>query len=408
MRTPVRVAIVTGTRADFGLLLPTIEAMGDDERFDPRLIAAAMHLSPAFGNTIEEIAEAGIEVSARVETEPDSDEPGDFGRRIGAAVLGFTRELGRLEPDLLLVLGDRYEMLSAALAATGLGVPIAHVHGGELSLGSLDDAMRHSITKLSHLHFVAARPYAERVCQLGEPPERVRIVGAAGVETIGRLDLLDREALAERLGGIELRPPLAAVTFHPASIDPEAAAGQTDELCEALVSSFDSRGTVVVTLPNDDPGNAAVRERLLALAGGRDNVHAFDSLGAIGYLSLLRAADLVIGNSSSAILEAPSFGLPAVNVGDRQSGRLMGENVISAGPETGAIAAAIARALDPGFRERIEGMESPFGDGRVSARILEAIVAAPEAGELRRKPFIDLPDGPWRGALRLGGTEPSP
>jgi UDP-hydrolysing UDP-N-acetyl-D-glucosamine 2-epimerase len=403
MKPPIRVAIVTGTRADFGLLRPTIEAMGADERFEPIVIAAAMHLSPAFGDTIEEIAEAGIEVAGRVETEPDSDEAGDFGRRIGAAVLGFTEELQRLDPDLLLVLGDRYEMLAAALAATGLEIPIAHVHGGELSLGSLDDAMRHSITKLSHLHFVAARPYGERVVQLGERPERVHVVGAAGVETIERLELLERGPLAERLGGIELEAPLAAVTFHPASLDPDAAGEQTDQLTRAVAEVFGDRGTVIVTLPNDDPGNAAVRERLLRLAEERDNVHAFDSLGAVGYLSLLRSADVVIGNSSSAILEAPSFGLPAVNVGERQRGRLMAENVISCEAEAGAIAEAIGRALDPGFRERLEGLESPFGDGRVSGRILETIAAAPEADELRRKGFHDLPGDGWRSGLELGG-----
>ena len=302
------------------------------------------------------------------------------------------------------MLGDRYEMLSAALAATGLGIPIAHVHGGELSLGSLDDAVRHSITKLSHLHFVAARPYGERVVQLGERPERVHVVGAAGVEAIKTLELLDPEALGARLGGIELASPIAAVTFHPASLDPGLAGAQADELCRALAGSFEGAGTVIVTLPNDDPGNAAVRERLLGLADAHEKVHAFDSLGTVGYLSLLRSADVVIGNSSSAILEAPSFGLPAVNVGERQRGRLMGENVISAEPEAKAISAAIARALDPAFRERIREIESPFGDGEVSSKILAAIAAAPDADELRHKEFFDLPEGPWRERLELGGS----
>jgi UDP-hydrolysing UDP-N-acetyl-D-glucosamine 2-epimerase len=404
MRTPVKVAIVTGTRADFGLLRPTIEAMRSDERFEPLVVAAAMHLSSTFGDTIEEIEAAGIELAARVETEPESDQAGDFGRRIGAAVLGFNQELQRIEPDLLLVLGDRYEMLGAALAATGLGIPIAHIHGGELSLGSLDDAMRHSITKLSHLHFVAARPYGERVVQLGEPPERVHVVGAAGIEAINDQDLLDAAALSRTLGGVELTAPVAAVTFHPASLDPDSAGGQADELCRALASSFGDRGTVIITLPNDDPGNEAVRERLSSLASERDNFHTFVSLGSLGYLSLLRSADVVIGNSSSAILEAPSFGLPAVNVGERQRGRLMGENVISSEAEAGAIAAAIERALDPSFRERIREMKSPFGDGEVSTRILAAIVAAPDGDELRHKEFFDLPDGSWREQLGLGGS----
>lgn len=403
MKPPIKVAIVTGNRADFGLLRPTIEAMLEDERFEPRLIATAMHLSPTFGNTIEEIEARRLEIAARVETEPELDEPGAFGRRIGAAVLGFNQELGRLDPDLVLVLGDRYEMLGAALAATGLGIPIAHIHGGELSLGSLDDAMRHSITQLSHLHFVAARPYAERVVQLGAQPDRVHIVGAAGLEAIRRGELADEVVLRELLGGLELEAPVAAVTFHPASLEPDLAGGQTDELCRALTEVFGERGTVVITLPNDDPGNDAVRERLWFLANERENVHAFDSLGSAGYLGLLRSADVVIGNSSSAILEAPSFGLPAVNVGDRQHGRLMAENVISTDPEASAIVKGIEQGLDPAFREGLRELKSPFGDGNVSARILEAIAAAPPGEELRRKRFHDLPDGPWRESLDLGG-----
>jgi UDP-N-acetylglucosamine 2-epimerase (non-hydrolysing) len=403
MTPPVRrVAVVTGTRADYGLLRPTIARLHADERFELSLVVAAMHLSPLFGMTVSEIEADGFPIAARVPTEnAGEDRPASFALRIAEGLTGFARALEEVDPDVLLVLGDRWEMLAAALAATGQGVPIAHVHGGELSEGSLDDAMRHCLTKLAHLHFVAAREYGERVCQLGEQPGRVHVAGAAGIESILTLPLVSREELADDLGA-QLEHPLAALTFHPESLDPGEAGAHADAVVSAVEAAFDGRGSVVVTLPNDDPGNAAVRERMLRLAAERPNVVAVESLGQLRYLSLLSHADVVVGNSSSGVLEAPSFRVPVVNVGDRQRGRLMAANVIGAAPDRDAVAAALERALDPAFRASLDGMESPFGSGRTSEAIVEALAEAP-LDTLREKRFLDLPDGPWRGPLEFAG-----
>jgi UDP-hydrolysing UDP-N-acetyl-D-glucosamine 2-epimerase len=383
----VKVAVVTGSRADYGLLRPTIAALDADDRFELQLVVSAMHLSERFGATEREIE---FPIAARVETATDDDAPGSLGRRIGTATSGFARTFAELRPDALVLLGDRYEMLAAALAGLGFGLPIAHLHGGELSEGSADDAMRHCITKLSHLHFVAAREYGERVCQLGEQPGHVHVTGAAALESIRSLPLLDRDALAADLG-IELRSPLIAFTFHPPFVDRDEVRSQVQAVIAGVEAA--SPGTVIVTLPNDDPGNTTVREALLAWEG----VHAFDSLGQLRYLSLLACADAMVGNSSSGLIESPAFELPAVNVGDRQRGRVTGANVIACEPAD--VGEALRRALDPSFRESLRGMANPYGGGNVSAHVLAALADLP--GGLAGKRFLDLPDGPWRSALEF-------
>ena len=396
-----RVAVVTGSRADYGLLRPTLAALHADPRFELSLLVCAMHLSARFGGTAEEVERDGFPIAARIDTAPEDDEPGAHGRRLALALDGFTRAMCQSRPDVLLLLGDRYEMLAAALAASGLGITIAHMHGGELSEGSLDDAMRHSITKLAHLHLVAARVYGERVCQLGERPESVRVVGAAGIEAIRTLAALERGELAAELGLSELGAPLIVVTLHPESQHPEAAGAQAREVAAALEALAGEGATLVVTLPNDDPGNAASREELLALCERAPRAHAFDSLGQHRYLSLLSHADLMVGNSSSGLLEAPAFGLPVVNVGDRQRGRLESEGVLSCPIERGSILAAARRALEPGFRAALSGKPGPLGSGRVSEAVVSALDELSADGPPPDKRFLDLPDGPWREGLGL-------
>jgi len=393
---PRRVAILTGGRSDHGLLRPTIRALRDDPRFEPLTIAAAMHLDPAFGDTLADVAADGVPLAGRVPTPADPGRPGELAQRLAAGLRGLTAALAAARPDIVLLLGDRHEALAGALAATALELPIAHLHGGELSEGSLDDAMRHCITKLAHLHFPATRAYGERIVQLGEDPARVHVVGATGLEAIRTLEPLSRDELAAALG-VALEPPLLAVTLHPASLRPGAARQEAEELAAALEGAG---GTAIVTLPNDDPGGREVRAVLLALAERAPHVHAYAALGQHRYLSLLAHADAAVGNSSSAIIEAPSFALPVVDIGDRQRGRTRAANILGAPPERDAIAAAIARALDPAFRASLAGMESPYGDGRVSERVLAVLAQAP-LGELRAKRFYDLPDGPWREELDL-------
>jgi UDP-hydrolysing UDP-N-acetyl-D-glucosamine 2-epimerase len=399
----MKVAVVSGSRADYGLLRPTIAALRSDDRFELALLVTAMHLRREHGLTIGEIEADGNPIAARVSGAGPIKHRGDFARNLGGATVAFTNALGACDPDALLVLGDRFEVLAAALAATGLSIPIVHLHGGELSEGSLDDSIRHCVTKLAHLHFVATEQYAQRVCQLGEEPWRVHVVGAAGIESIRQLKLLDRAALASALALEDLETPLIALTFHPASLQPNTAAGDASEITAAVDEVINDRGTVVVTLPNDDPGSADVRRRLLEWSSARDQVHTFPSLGHLCYLSLLRHADAVIGNSSSAVIEAPEFRVPVVNVGDRQQGRIQSANVLNAPAEREAITDALCLALDPAFRASLAAMKSPYGDGQVSRRILTVLADAPPAERLRKKHFFDLPDGAWRSNLGLGG-----
>ena len=402
VQRPRRVAVVTGSRADYGLLRPTLKRLADDPRLELALVACAMHLSADFGNTLDEIEADGFELAGRVPTEADDDAPGALGRRLAAATSGFTETFTDLEPDIVLLLGDRYEMLGAALAATGLQLVIGHIHGGELSEGSLDDAMRHSITKLAHIHFVAAREYAERVCQLGEQPSGVHVVGAAGLEAIRALEPLSPAELAASLEVDDLRPPLVVATLHPASIEPERAAADADEVSAALHELAGGGATVVVTLPNDDPGNRAVRDAMLKLAASNPRVSAHTSLGQRRYLSLLSHADLVVGNSSSGLIEAPGLGVPVVNVGDRQRGRLRSELVIDCAPARNAVLEAVRQGLDPAFRARARGAPNPYGDGDVSRRVVETLATVQLGPDIRRKRFADLPDAPWRAGLELG------
>jgi GDP/UDP-N,N'-diacetylbacillosamine 2-epimerase (hydrolysing) len=396
----MKVAVVTGSRADYGLLRPTIAALSSDPRFELALMVTAMHLDPVHGLTVREV-EADGHRFVRVPIPAEQEIPGDVGRRLGHATLAFTEALAADPPDLLLVLGDRFEILAASLAATGLELPIAHLHGGELSEGSLDDATRHCVTKLAHLHFVATRAYGERVCQLGEEPWRVHVVGAAAIESIRSLPLVGRDELAEALELEALPSPLLAFTLHSTSLGPERAGEEARAVVAGVEDALNGGGTVIVTLPNDDPGSEQTRTEMLRWAEASETVHAYRSLGQLRYLSLLRNADAVVGNSSSALIEAPSFHVPVVNVGDRQRGRLLAANVVSCAATRQDVADALRRALTPEFRRSLAQVPSPYGEGDVSRRILEVLAAAPDGRALRNKRFVDLPDGPWRESLGL-------
>jgi UDP-N-acetylglucosamine 2-epimerase (non-hydrolysing) len=401
----MKVAVVTGSRADYGLLAPTLLALREDPHFDPCLLVTAMHLDPTYGETLAQIEADGHTIAARVPAGEPVHEAADFARNLGSTTIAFSEALQACAPDVLLVLGDRFESLAAALATLGLGIPVAHLHGGELSEGSLDDAMRHCITKLAHLHFVATHTYAERACQLGEDPSRVHLVGAAALESIRQLELLDRKALAQALALDRLPAPLVALTLHPSSLDPQGADAMARAVTAAVDEVLRGRGCVVVTLPNDDPGSARVREALRTWESARNNVHAFAALGQLRYLSLLSHADVVLGNSSSAIIEAPSFRVPVVNVGERQRGRLAAANVLDAQARTPAVAAALRRALDPAFRTSLADFENPYDHGDVAPRVLAALAAASPA-DLLDKRFFDLPDRPWRSLLELAPATP--
>jgi UDP-hydrolysing UDP-N-acetyl-D-glucosamine 2-epimerase len=382
---PRRIAVVTVARSDYGHLKPLLVELSTAADVDLRLVVAGAHLDPRFGLTVRAIEADGWPIAERVTMLADSDAPAAVADAAGRGVQGFAAAFARLAPDIVVVLGDRLEMLAAAAAALPLGVGVAHVHGGEVTEGAIDEQARHAITKLAHLHFVAAAPYAERVRRMGEEDWRVHQVGAPGLDRFRTAPAVPRDELARRLG-VALERPLAIVTFHPETLAPDDVAMQADELMAALKSL---EGTIVASFPGADAGHAAIVDRLRALAASRPGTALVESLGDDVYAALLREADVMIGNSSSGLIETPSFRLPAVNVGGRQAGRLRARNVIDVEPTREAILAGVARALEPGFRRGLAGLENPYGDGHAAPRIARALREAPLGPRLLRKRFVD-------------------
>jgi UDP-hydrolysing UDP-N-acetyl-D-glucosamine 2-epimerase len=380
------VGVVTVARSDYSHLVPLLEALRDTPDVTLQLYVAGAHLSPRFGSTVKAIEADGWPITARVETTGDSDAAVDVAAGTGAGVTGFARAFARGRPDLIVLLGDRLEMLAAALAALPLTIPVAHLHGGEVTEGAIDEQARHAITKLAHLHFPAAEPYARRIRQMGEEPWRVHCVGAPGLDRFARRASMSREELARRIG-LPLRRPTLLVTFHPVTLEPGEAGLHSAELAAALEMV---EGDVVITHPGADAAYDAVIHRLESLAATRPGTRMIPALGADGYGALLREADVMVGNSSSGIIEAPSFGLPVVNVGIRQQGRLRAANVIDVGHGREEIAAGIRRALAPGFRASLRGLVNPYGDGHAAPRIARVLREAELGPRLVRKRFMDL------------------
>lgn len=362
----MRLAVLTTGRQDWGSLRSVCAALREDPAFDLRLLVGGMHVSARFGRTVRLIEGEGFVPAALLPWIPDrGDAPA--AEQAAVALRLCAEALRRERPDALLLLGDRFETAAAALAATLCLVPIVHLHGGEETEGAFDNALRHAVTKLAHLHLVSHPAHAARVIAMGEAPGAVHTVGAPGLDGARRIDLPDRGALEASLG-LPLSAPVVVVTLHPATLggDPGAEAA-------AVVAAMDAvPATYVVTLPNADPGHEAIRTALRAAAGRPGRV-AVEALGEKTFWGLLAHADAVLGNSSSALIEAPALGVPAVNVGDRQKGRLRGKNVIDAVADTPAIVGALRRALDPQFRRAIGSEGSPYGDGRSGARIVDVL-----------------------------------
>lgn len=383
-----RICVITGTRAEYGLLRPLMARIATSEVLSLHLVVTGAHLSPAFGDTWREIEADGFAIDARVPLPLDDDSALGAAVAFGVAVPGIAEALDRLAPDVVVLLGDRYEMLAAAVAAHLSGIPIAHLHGGELTEGAFDDAMRHAITKMAVLHFTATEEYRRRVVQLGEDPAGVYAVGALGLDNIRTLPLLEREDLERELG-FDLGEHSVTLTFHPVTLAGDSAA-QLAEVLAALGAFPDLH--VAATRPNADPGNRRLTELLDAfVASHPDRAAVFTSLGSVRYLSLLSAVDAVVGNSSSGIIEAPSFGVPSVDIGDRQAGRVRAQSVIHCEPKRADVERALAEALSPAFRAVAAVAENPYGDGHAAERV----VAVLETASLGiRKHFHDLP-GCW-------------
>lgn len=383
MRT---IGVVTVARSDYGIYRPVLRRLEADARFELRLYVAAAHLAVEHGTTVAEIEADGFAIAARIPTLGGSDEAVDVAAGLGRAVEGFARALGASRPDLLLVLGDRLEMLAAATAALPLRVPLAHLHGGEASEGSFDESIRHALTKLSHLHFAATEAAAGRIRQLGEEPWRIVVSGAPALDAALQPELLSDDELEERVG-MPLDPPPLVVSFHPATLDPVDPGTRARELLAAVEASGVPS---VFTYPNADPGGAAIRAAVDEFVQAHGNARAVASLGTRAYFSLLARAAAMVGNSSSGIIEAASFGLPVVNVGIRQEGRLRPANVIDVGDDRDAILEGLRRSLSPAFREQAEAVVNPYGDGHASERIVERLAEVELGPALLVKRFREL------------------
>lgn len=362
-----KICIVTGTRAEYGLLYWLMKEIQADDELQLQIIATGMHLSPEFGLTYKVIEDDGFVIDAKVEMLLSSDTPVGIAKSIGLGVIGFADALDRLKPDIMVLLGDRYEILAAVQAALVARIPVAHIHGGETTEGAIDESIRHAISKMSNLHFVAAETYRARVIQMGEQPKAVLNVGAPGLDNIKRLSLLNRQQFEESIDST-LGQLNFLVTYHPATLGSIS----SQEAMQELLSALDHfpHAQIIFTKPNSDTDGRVIGQMIDDYAqknSGR--VKVFISLGQVRYLSALQFVDAVIGNSSSGIIEAPAFKVPTVNIGERQAGRLKACSVIDCQETAGSIVAAIQHALSPSFRAEIENMVSLYGDGNASVEI---------------------------------------
>lgn len=363
-----RICVVTGTRAEYGLLRPVMRAIQRSQQLELRLIVAGMHLSHEFGDTYREIENDGFHADARVDMAFSGDSPAAMAKAIGIGIYGMAQALDSLDPEVVLVLGDRTEAFAGAVAGAGMNKIVAHIHGGEVTRGGLDESMRHAITKLSHLHFVATEGSRRRVLRMGEPPENVYLTGAPGLDSILNQKLHDSNELSRRLG-IDLRQPRILLLQHSVSTLADAAGS---EMAETLAALAELGHQTIVIYPNCDAGGRRVIDKLRELAAPW--LHVFQNLDHTTYLSLLAGVDVLVGNSSSGIIEAPALHVAVVNVGPRQEGRERSAGILDVPHERGAIKKAIQVVLqNADFRAQVRESSSVYGDGHASDRVVEAL-----------------------------------
>lgn len=382
-----KICVATGTRAEYGLLywlMKEIDAAADTEL---QLLVTGMHLSPEFGSTWQQIEADGFSISAKVDMQLTSDTPAGVTKSMGAGMIGFADALEALKPDLLVILGDRFEMLAVATAAMVARIPIAHIHGGEATEGLIDEPIRHSISKMSHLHFTAAVEYRKRVIQLGEHPNRVFNVGAAGLDNIEKLSLLNREEFEQTID-FKLGAKNLLVTFHPVTLEHATAKQQFGQLLQALDQLEDTR--LIFTKPNADSDGRVIIDMIDEyVAAHPQSTIAFTSMGQLRYLSALQYVDGVVGNSSSGLIEAPSFNIGTINIGDRQRGRIKADSVIDCEPEYNSILTAIEQLYRDEFQQMLAGVENPYGKGGMAEKVFE-ILRTCSLENILKKRFYDL------------------
>lgn len=383
-----KICIVTGSRAEYGLFHPLLERIVKEPFFQLQIAVTGMHLDGMYGLTYKEIVRDGFKINEKVRIPLDNDTPEGVTRSLGMGVIGFASVFKRLKADLVILLGDRFETYSAAIAAFMGKIPIAHLHGGELTEGVMDDAFRHAISKMSLLHFTSTGAYRRRVIQLGEDPHRVFNVGALGIDNIKRIKLLSKDALEKELG-FNLNGKVALVTFHPATLEDNTSGQQFKQILSALDNFKNLK--VIFTKPNSDMnGKIIIRLTDEYVKRNKDRAVAFASLGRLKYLSLMKHVDLMLGNSSSGIIEMPSFGRPTVNVGDRQRGRIAAQSVIQCVPERGAIKKALKKAFSQKFIRTCAKIKNPYDTGGLASKKIVAILTRelPMIKSLKKK-FYD-------------------
>ena len=387
MNIKKKICVVTGTRAEFGLLYWLIKGIQDDADLDLQVIVTGMHLSPEFGLTYKEIEKAGFAIDYKVEMLLSGDTPSSISKSTGLGIIGFADAYNKLNPDLVIVLGDRFEVFAASSAALFANIPIAHIHGGETTAGAFDEALRHSITKMAALHFVAAEPYRKRVIQLGENPQRVFNVGGLGVEAIKKLSLLSKKDLEKALG-FKFGKKNILVTFHPVTLESDTSQQQFKNLLAVINRLDDTK--VIFTKANSDT-NGRIINKLIDdyVVNNSDTSIAYTSMGQMNYLSSLQYVDAVVGNSSSGLLEAPSFGIGTINIGDRQKGRLMADSIINAEPIEESITTAFENIYSREFQNILKNTDNPYGGGNTSENIIEMIKLI-DYSNFVKKEFYDL------------------
>jgi len=387
-----KVAVVTGNRAEYGILYWVLKEIQARPLLDLQLLVTGTHLSPEFGLTHQRIEEDGFPIAEKLEILLSADSESAISSSIGLGLISFAKAFERLRPDVVVLLGDRFETLAAAIAALVARIPIAHISGGIRSEGAIDEAIRHSITKMSHLHFTTMEAYRDRVIQLGEQPDRVFVTGTPSLDGIRQMRLLDRPELEQALGA-ELDSHYLLVVYHPVTLEAQTAGWQMDQLLYALAQSGRK---CIFMMPNSDTGGRVIFSKIREYVEQNSSSRVFVNLERELYLNLMRHAAAMVGNSSSGIVEAPSFGLPVLNVGDRQRGRIRAENVIDCGNEPEEIAQALERTLSTAFKDLVMGCVNPHGDGYSSQRIVDLLENVQLGEEVLKKSFFDID---LRGAM---------
>jgi len=365
-----KILVVTGTRAEYGLLYWTMKEIQKDKDLQLQLIVTGSHLSEEYGYTVEQIKKDGFKIDEEIDMLIDSNKKSAIVKSMGLEMIQMAQAFDRLKPDILLILGDRYEIFVAATCAMMMNIPIAHMNGGESTEGAIDEQIRHAITKMAHIHFAGAEYYRERIIKMGEEPWRVHNVGQAGIENIKRLRLLTKTELEYELG-IKLDKKVFLITYHPVTLGVQDIENQMENLLKAI-SEFDAK--YIFTYPNADYGNKIIIDKINEFRQNHDNVYVFYSLGQVKYLSLMKYTDVMIGNSSSGIIESPSFKLPVVNIGDRQKGRLRNKNIIDVGNNEIEIIEGINKALyNKQFINSLNDLENVYGDGTTSEKVVKIL-----------------------------------